>query len=426
VTTLPLRSASGLGGPAAAGPLLRGPAPIWLALYVNVLTFMGPTLLMPLPTPVGQLITQAMVPLALVLALLANPGVVLRMNFLLVFYTVMAVLALMVSIHSDFVIGSTYRAIRLVLFVCVLWLLTPWWGRKDMPLLRAHLTCLRLVTVSVLIGGALAPGAAVSSEGRLQGTFWPIPAPQVGHYSAVLVGVTVVFWFTGTVRGRTTLLTFVGGGAALLLSHTRTALAAMLVGLIVAGISLFVGHARVRRTAAVSAVVGVVAGTLLGPLIGGWLARGQNSKDMSQLTGRTKVWSAVARAERGWPQEFFGTGLSNKSYNGLPIDSNWVATFLELGWAGIAVQAAFLLTLALTAVTRPRGPRRAVGLFLLSYCLVASPTETGLGDASPYLLDLVVAASLLARPVRSPNLARTAPTARDRVEEMPKAADAGG
>jgi hypothetical protein len=402
MTTFPLRSASGQGGPAAAGPLLRGPAPIWLALYANVLTFMGPTLLMPLPTPVGQLITQAMLPLALVLALLANPGVVLRMNFLLVLFTVMAVLALMVSLHGEFVIGSTYRAVRLVLFVCVLWLLTPWWGRKDMPLLRVHLTCLRLVTASVLIGGALAPGAAVSTEGRLKGTFWPIPPPQVGHYAAILVGVTVVLWFTGSVQGRTTMLTLVGGGAALLLSHTRTALAAMLVGLVVAGISLFVGHARVRRTAVVSAVVAVVAGTLLGSVIRDWLARGQDSKNMSQLTGRTKVWSAVANYQRNWLQECFGIGLSNKSFNGLPIDSNWVATSLELGWAGMAVQVAFLLSLALTAVTRPRGPRRAIALFILGYCLVASFTETGLGDASPYLLDLVVAASLLARPVRSP------------------------
>jgi hypothetical protein len=34
--------------------------------------------------------------------------------------------------------------------------------------------------------------------------------------------------------------------------------------------------------------------------------------------------------------------------------------------------------------------------FLVVYCAVASYTEVGLGDASPYLLHLVVAASLLA------------------------------
>ena len=53
-----------------------------------------------------------------------------------------------------------------------------------------------------------------------------------------------------------------------------------------------------------------------------------------------------------------------------------------------------LLLLAMVA-THVRGPRRAVALFLIVYCLVSSITETGIGDASPYLLDLVVAASLL-------------------------------
>ena len=51
------------------------------------------------------------------------------------------------------------------------------------------------------------------------------------------------------------------------------------------------------------------------------------------------------------------------------------------------------------SITHRRGLRRAVALFLITYCLVASITETGLGDASPYLLELVVAASLLAAPV---------------------------
>ena len=32
--------------------------------------------------------------------------------------------------------------------------------------------------------------------------------------------------------------------------------------------------------------------------------------------------------------ELFGTGLGNESFNGLPIDSNWVATRLELGGSG--------------------------------------------------------------------------------------------
>ena len=60
-----------------------------------------------------------------------------------------------------------------------------------------------------------------------------------------------------------------------------------------------------------------------------------------------------------------------------------------------------LLLLAMVA-THVRGPRRAVALFLIVYVLVSSVTETGIGDASPYILDLVVAASLLSsRPPES-------------------------
>jgi len=75
-----------------------------------------------------------------------------------------------------------------------------------------------------------------------------------------------------------------------------------------------------------------------------------------------------------------------------------VASYLDEGWFGVGLEVAALLLLVLVALTRRRGPCRAVALFLVVYCLVASFTETGLGDASPYLLDLVVAGALLAVP----------------------------
>jgi hypothetical protein len=66
----------------------------------------------------------------------------------------------------------------------------------------------------------------------------------------------------------------------------------------------------------------------------------------------------------------------------------------------VFVEAALVLVLILLAITHPRGVRRGVALFLVTYCLIDSITETGLADASPYLLNLVVAASLLAVPIR--------------------------
>jgi len=379
--------------------LIRGPLPVWAALFVNVLAFSGLPTLLPIPTTVGQLVTQGSLIMAFLLALLANPRGIIRPNLFLILLSVLAVVALMVSIHNQFFLGSTFRACRLIAYVTVLWLLTPWWGRADFPLLRAHITCLRIVIATVLIGAVVAPGAAFSYEGRLSGALWPIPPTQVAHYAAVLLGCTVVLWFGGAVRGRTAVLTLIGSGAALVGAHTRTALLAMVVSLVVAGASMFVGHARVRRTSALLVVFGVIGATFFAPLIVTWLWRGQSLEEATQLTGRTKVWTEILGLQRPWWEDVFGSGLSNKSFNGLPIDSNWLAVYLDQGWFGLAVDVALLSLLVFLAVTHRRGLRRALALFLVSYCAVASITETGLGDASPYVLELTIAASLLAAPI---------------------------
>ena len=79
----------------------------------------------------------------------------------------------------------------------------------------------------------------------------------------------------------------------------------------------------------------------------------------------------------------------------MAIDSNWLASYQQQGLFGIIVCAMILLFMLVAAYFQPRGARRAVALFIVTYCLVASFTEVGFTDASPYLLDLVVAASLL-------------------------------
>jgi O-antigen ligase len=394
LTRNPALAASGT----PAQGLLRSPLPVWAALFVNVLAFSGLPTLLPIPITVGQLITQGSLILAFLLALMANRRGVIRPNLFLVLLTLLAVVALMVSIHNEFLFGSTFRACRLIGFVTVLWLLTPWWGRSDLALLRSHIWCLRIVVGTVLVGAVLAPGAAFSFEGRLSGALWPIPPTQVAHYAAVLLGCTVVLWFGGAVRGRTAVLTLAATAAALVGAHTRTALIAMIVGLVVAGASMFVGHARVRRASTVLGVTAVIAVSLFSPLIVNWFWRGQSAEEAAQLTGRTKVWTEILGLQRSSLEEVFGSGLSNKSFNGLAIDNNWLAVYLDQGWFGVAVVALLLLVLIFLAVMHRRGIRRAAALFLVTYCLVASITETGLGDASPYLLHLVVAASLLAAP----------------------------
>ena len=385
---------------ASAKGLLRGPRLVWAALFLNVLAFSGLKTAVPIPTSIGQMATQGALVIAFLLALMANPRGIIRPNLFLILLTIMAVLALMVSIHNEFFLGSTFRACRLTGFVTVVWLLTPWFGRSDFVLLRSHMWCLRIIVGSILVGLILSPGAAFSyGDGRLSGALWPIPPTQVAHYSAVLIGCTVVLWFGGAVRGRTALLTLICAGVTLIGAHTRTALVAMTIGLGIAAASMFVGHARVRRATAALGVLALAAAALFAPLIISWFWRGQSSEEATGLTGRTKVWTEILGLDRTWLQELFGFGLSNKSFNGLSIDSNWLAVYLDQGWVGVVLDASLLLILIFMAVTHRRGIRRAAALFLITYCLVASITETGLSDASPYLLHLVVAASLLAAPV---------------------------
>ena len=111
------------------------------------------------------------------------------------------------------------------------------------------------------------------------------------------------------------------------------------------------------------------------------------------------MWSALLTFPRNKFQEIFGFGLSNSSFNGLPIDSNWLASYQEQGLYGVIICAVILFFLLVTSYFQPRGVQRALALFLITYCLLASFTEVGFTDVSAYLLDLTLAASLIVPPV---------------------------
>ncbi|MBW9210782.1 hypothetical protein KV100_14070 [Mumia sp. zg.B21] len=372
----------------------------WAALFLNVLTFSARPILLPVPQPVGQLVTQGALPLALVLALLANRRIVVRPQLFLALLSLLAVVALMTSLHNEFLAGSVFRSIRMLGVCLVLWVLTPWWGRRDMLLLRCHRACLWFVLVVVGVGALVAPNMAFAFEGRLAGTLWPIPPTQAAHYGGVLFGTTVILWMCRRQSGRAALLALAASGAVLVATHTRTAILGVVIGCVLATATLFLGHVRVRRASVWGAAVLVVVSAVFASQLTTWAMRGQSASEAAELTGRTKVWSAVVEAPRSSFELLFGSGLSDQSFDGLPIDSNWVATYLDQGWFGVVVQVLVLLVLLLAAATRERGPERAIALFLIVYCIVASITETGLMVPSAYLLDLAVAAALLARPVR--------------------------
>jgi hypothetical protein len=380
--------------------LRRRVALAWALVFLNVLTFYKGTwnqlpLIVPIPSAVGKIMTQGALPAALLVAWSANRRMLIRPNVFLSLLTLLLLEALLAGIHPvGHITGTLYRTVRLGEFVATLWLLSPWFGRRDLLLVKCQIWSLGVVLGSVLLGLVVAPGRALA-EGRLSGEFWPITPVQVADFAAVLIGLVFVLWFCGEMTGRRTAAIVAGGGAMLLLTHTRTEVIALLAGLLVAGLSMFAARARVRRLFTAAGITISVAVIAFSSVLTTWLARGQSTQQLTNLTGRTTVWASVVSAPRDWFQVIFGYGLSNKASNGLPIDSNWLAAYQDLGLVGVGICAAMLLFVLVYAYFRPRGERRALALFLATYLLVTSLTETGLSDASVYLLELALAASLL-------------------------------
>ena len=362
-------------------------------LFFNTLTFYPRTSVLHIPSIVGKGLQQGVLPLALLMAFSLNRRVLIRPNVFLSLVSVLTLGTFITAMQPQH-FGTVFRTFRLAEFVVALWLLTPWWGRRDMLLVRCHLAALSAVLASVVLGLMVGPSRA-RVGGRLIDAIWPAQATQVAHYAAVMVGMVVVLWFCGYLRGRTTAFTAVAAMAILILTHTRTALFALIAALLVAGLSLIVAKARVRKLFATAGFVIAVVVMTLSTVITTWLERGQSSQGLKNLTGRTEVWGPLLAAPRDKFQEIFGFGLSNVSFDGFPIDSNWLASYQEQGLFGVVLCATMLIFLLVTAYFQPRGVQRALALFLVTYSVVASFTEVGFTDVSSYLLDLFLAASLI-------------------------------
>jgi hypothetical protein len=369
----------------------------WALLYFNTLTFI-PGGLLHIPSHVGKGLAQGALPLAILVALTANPKVRLRPNVFLCLVSLLVVDTL-ITVTAAPHLGETFRTFRLAEYVAALWLLTPWWGRHDMLLLRYQLRCLYVSLGSVLLGLLIAPGKARSYGGRLAGIIWPMAATQVAQYAAVAAGLTIVLWLARRLSGRVTLVGVALSIALLLLTHTRTALVGLVAGLLVASLSLFTISARVRKFFAAGAAMVSIAVITVSGVVVTWLARGQNAGALTSLTGRTTLWALVLNTPRTRFQEIFGFGLSNANVNGLAIDSNWLSAFMQEGLFGVIICAMMVVWLFVTAFFQPRGVRRSLALFLVTYCALASFTEDAWTDVSTYLLHLTVAASLIMAPL---------------------------
>jgi hypothetical protein len=363
-------------------------------LFFNTLTFFAGYSILDIPGKVGKGFAQASLPLALLLLLTVNPRLKFRPNVFLCIlgFLVMDSVVTAIAVHH---LGTEFRTFRFAEYVAALWLLTPWFGRRDMMLFRWHLGCLYAAIGSVFLGLLVAPGRAFSYGGRLTGVIWPMLPTGIAQWAAIAAGLTALLWLGRQISGRLALAGVAFSIMILLLTHTRTALAAGVAGLLIAGLSLFTVNARVRKFFGAAVVTVSVAVITLAGVITTWLARGEGTQGLTTLTGRTNFWALVLNLPRSRFQEIFGFGLSNASVNGLPIDSNWLSSYMQEGLLGVGVCILILLYLLVACLFQPPGLRRAIALFLVIYVLIASFTEDAFTDVSTYMLHLTIAASLL-------------------------------
>ena len=386
---------------------------VWGLLILNTLGSTGAETIVPLPRSLIQMVTMGALVAAFVLALAVNLRLRVRPNAYLFLLTLLLVPSLLSSADLGSGFGALFRCARLALFIGTLWLLSRWWD-GGLTFVRHHIRMYFAVLASVAAGAVISPGAALPDlyGGRLVGALWPLTPPQIGQYAAVIIGLTVLLVLGGRTDRGSAALVAVPSLILLALTHTRTATLGMLAGLLLAIGSLVLTSSAARRFFAWTVLCAAVAAVGFSSWLQSWFLRGQSQENFASLTGRQKVWDALLAAPRSTSEFLFGVGLGDKSYGGLPIDNSWLAVFQEQGMTGVVLVAAFIAVLGAVALLRPPSLARACAIFLIGYCALASYTEAGLGDASPYLLHLALAASLLAAPAADTSPAPQAPRRR--------------
>jgi hypothetical protein len=372
---------------------------VWGLLILNTLGSAGAKTIVPLPRSLIQVVTMGALAAAFSLALVVNLRLRVRPSAYVLLLSLLVVVSVVYSADLQSGFGALFRCARFALFVGTLWLLSRWWDDGE-TFVRHHIRMYFAVLGSVAAGLLVSPGAALPDlyGGRLVGALWPLTPPQIGQYAAVIIGLTVLL-LLGRRTDRTSAAVIIVPSLVLLaLTHTRTATLGLILGLALAIGSLLLTSAAARRFFTWAVVCATVAAVGFASALQAWFLRGQSKENFSSLTGRAKVWDALLAAPRTTSEQLFGVGLGDKSFGGLPIDNSWLAVYNEQGLTGVGIVAAFLLVLGGVALLRPPSLERACAIFLISYCAIASYTEAGLGDASPYLLHLALAAALLATP----------------------------
>ena len=133
-------------------------------LVFNTMTFYPGVSFIHIPSAVGKGIAQAALPLGLLVVLSLNRRGLVRPNVFLCLVSLL-VLGTFIATMQPQHFGTIYRTFRLAGYVTALWLLTPWWGRRDLLLVRCHVTAYGVLLGSAIVGLLVSPHRARAGGG---------------------------------------------------------------------------------------------------------------------------------------------------------------------------------------------------------------------------------------------------------------------
>lgn len=263
------------------------------------------------------------------------------------------------------------------------------------------------VRVMGLVGFVAAiTGIASLSSGRLSGGLPHLPPNAVANLCAVPALVIVWRTIEGRSRGRWDLVSLVTLIAIVVLTGSRTSLAALVFAALVMVIQMRKISAPVfiGLVALLPSVVYLASAT---SFVSDLLNRGGPS-NVSTLSSRTIAWNAALNMSGTWWQQWFGGGLAMKHipvsgqyWQTQILDSSWISALVQGGAVGVVVAGAWTVVVTGGAMRCTR-PSRSLWLGLLAFIIPRSFLESGLFDATPDLLMFMVVA-LMSEPIARVN-----------------------
>lgn len=265
-----------------------------------------------------------------------------------------------------------------------------------------------MLTFGVVVGGSGLLGFLGGA--RLKGGLLPLHPNEI----AMLCGLPALglMWLVLQKRAKPhhILLMLVALGM-IWATGSRTGLFAIGVGFVL----MLLQARRPAPTVVLGAVIAVPVGlyVVLGTsVLSSYFERG-GSENVLTFSARTIAWTAAFTfPETEWIR-WFGAGLTQKIipvdarwWDEQTLDSSWVSALVQAGYLGAALLAIWVLAAFIGSMRSPHGARMLFTA-LLSYLLLRSILESGLLDATPAFMTLLMI-SLLSERTSRPGLPQDA------------------